>query len=51
MVVPEFFAKLRDLHLSNQRHVSVDASLVLNLKIMVENLSAKHVKKVGSHLV
>jgi len=45
-MVEEFFAKIQDLYLTSQRDVRVDASLVLNLKIMVENWSAKHVKKV-----
>lgn len=42
----EFCAEIRDLHLSSRRNVRVNASLVLNLKILVEVLSVKHVKKV-----
>ena len=45
-MVQEFCAEIQDLHLSSQRNVRVNASLVLNLKILVEVLSVKHVKKV-----
>jgi len=44
--VQEFFAKIQDLYLASQRNNCVDASLVLNFKIMLENLSAKHAEKV-----